>query len=69
MDVFELGVGGLKAGKYLMEDLYVGMKSDFFSGLTRFLARYRITDRLSVEASSSQLDGNAVDVIYEFETD
>lgn len=69
LDVFNLGVGGLKAGKYLMEDLYVGMKSDFFSGLTRFLARYQITDRLSVEASSSQLDGNAVDVIYEFETD
>ncbi|WP_072575872.1 translocation/assembly module TamB domain-containing protein [Suttonella ornithocola] len=69
LDVFDLGVGGLKAGKYLMKDLYVGMRSNFFTQVTQFLARYQVTDRLSIEASSSQKDGNAIDAIYQFKKD
>lgn len=69
LDVFDLGIGGLKAGKYLMKNLYIGMKSDFFNNVTKFLARYKVTDRLNIEASSSQKDGNAVDMTYHFETD
>ena len=68
LDVFDIGIGGLKAGKYLFRDLYVGMKSDFFSGITKFLTRYRLTKRLSVEASAQALE-NVVDFLYEFETD
>lgn len=68
LDVFDLGIGGLKAGKYLLKDIYVGVKSDFFSGVTKFLARYQITDRLSVEASNSNKDGSAIDMTYQFET-
>lgn len=67
LDVFELGIGGLKAGKYLLEDVYIGMQSDFFTSITKFLTRYQITDRLSVEASAQPLE-NAVDFSYEFET-
>ncbi|MBR1374560.1 MAG: translocation/assembly module TamB domain-containing protein [Cardiobacteriaceae bacterium] len=67
LDVFELGVTGLKAGKNLGEDIYVGMKSDFFTSITTFLARYQINSRLSLEGSSSQKDGSAIDLLYEFE--
>ena len=67
LDVFELGVSGLKAGKNLGEDIYVGMKSDFFNSITTFLARYQINSRLSLEGSSSQKDGSAIDLLYEFE--
>ena len=68
LDVLDIGIGGLKAGKYLFRDLYVGMKSNFFSGITRFLTRYRLTRRLSLEASAQALE-NVVDLLYEFETD
>ncbi len=68
LDVFDIGIGGLKAGKYLFRDLYVGMKADFFSGITKVLTRYRLTKRLSVEASAQALE-NVVDFLYEFETD
>lgn len=67
LDVFDIGIGGLKAGKYLLRDLYVGMQSNFFTGITRFLARYRLTRRLSLEASA-QAEESVVDLLYEFET-
>ncbi|WP_143324887.1 translocation/assembly module TamB domain-containing protein [Rappaport israeli] len=66
LDVFDLGVTGLKAGKYLGEDLYVGMRSNFFTAVTEFVARYQFNKRLSVEATAKQNE-NAVDFLYEFE--
>ncbi|UJF24515.1 translocation/assembly module TamB domain-containing protein [Suttonella sp. R2A3] len=68
LDVFDLGISGLEAGKYLGEDIYVGMQSDFFNAVTEFIARYQFTDRLKAEASTSG-DVQAIDFIYEFETD
>ena len=72
LDVFDLGVSGLKAGKYLTSDIYVGMKSNFFTGVTEFIARYQINKRFSVEASAGaggKSGGNAIDFLYEFEKD
>ena len=74
LDVFDLGVSGLKAGKYLTADIYVGMKSNFFTGATQFIARYQINKRFSVEASAGAGgkdggNGNAIDFLYEFEKD
>ncbi|MDO4776048.1 MAG: translocation/assembly module TamB domain-containing protein [Cardiobacteriaceae bacterium] len=68
LDVFDLGVTGLKAGKYLSEDIYVGMRSNFFTGLTEFLARYQFNRRMSMEVTSSG-DNTAVDFLYQFEKD
>lgn len=68
LDVFELGLSGLEAGKYLGEDIYVGMQSDFFNAITEFIARYQFTDRLRAEATSSG-ESQAIDFIYEFEKD
>ena len=66
LDVFDLGVTGLKAGKYLGKDMYVGLKSNFFTGVTEFIARYQFTEHLIIEASA-QAQERAVDLIYEFE--
>ena len=68
LDVFDLGVTGLKAGKYLGKDMYVGLKSNFFTGVTEFIARYQFTEHLNIEASA-QAQERAVDLIYEFEKD
>lgn len=68
LDVFDLGLSGLKAGKYLSEDIYVGMQTNFFTGITQFLARYQFTDRLSMEVLS-QGSKTAVDFFYQYETD
>lgn len=76
LDVFDVGIGGVKAGKYLLKNIYVGLNSNFFTMVTRFLARYQITDRLSAEAYSQMQSGgdansgqtNGVDLLYEFET-
>lgn len=68
LDVFDLGVTGLKAGKYLSEHIYVGMRSNFFTGLTEFLARYQFNKRMSMEVTSSG-DNTAVDFLYQFEKD
>ena len=68
LDVFDLGVTGLKAGKYLGKDMYVGLKSNFFTGVTEFIARYQFTEHLNIEASA-QAQERAVDLIYEFERD
>ncbi len=68
LDVFDLGVTGLKAGKYLGKDMYVGLKSNFFTGITEFIARYQFTEHLNIEASA-QAQERAVDLIYEFERD
>ena len=70
--MFDLGVSGLKAGKNLTSDIYIGMKSNFFTGVTEFIARYQINKRFSVEASAgagSKSGGNAIDFLYEFEKD
>ena len=68
LDVFDLGVTGLKAGKYLGKDMYVGLKSNFFTGITEFIARYQFTEHLNIEASAQAQD-RAIDLIYEFEKD
>ena len=68
LDVFDLGVSGLKAGKYLGKDMYVGLKSNFFTGVTEFIARYQFTDHLNIEASAQAQD-RAIDLIYELEKD
>ena len=68
LDVFDLGVTGLKAGKYLGKDMYVGLKSNFFTGVTEFIARYQFTDHLNIEASAQAQD-RAIDLIYELEKD
>ncbi|MDO5091276.1 MAG: translocation/assembly module TamB domain-containing protein [Cardiobacteriaceae bacterium] len=68
LDVFDLGVTGLKAGKNLSEDIYVGMRSSFFTGLTEFLARYQFNKRMSMEISASG-DSTAIDFLYQFEKD
>ena len=68
LDVFDLGVTGLKAGKYLGKDMYVGLKSNFFTGITEFIARYQFTEHLNIEASAQAQD-RAIDLIYEFERD
>lgn len=68
LDVFDLGVTGLKAGKYLTEDMYVGMRSNFFTGITEFLARYQFNKRMSMEVSA-QSGNTAVDFLYQFEKD
>ncbi|MBV7434270.1 translocation/assembly module TamB domain-containing protein [Cardiobacteriaceae bacterium TAE3-ERU3] len=67
LDVLDIGVTGMKAGKYLGDDLYVGMQSNFFTALTEFIARYQFSDRLKAEATASGQD-NAIDFIYEFES-
>lgn len=66
LDVFDLGISGLKAGKYLTESLYVGMQTNFFTAVTKFLARYQFSDRFSAEASSNDV-GSGIDFIYEFD--
>ena len=68
LDVFDLGVTGLKAGTDLGKDMYVGLKSNFFTGVTEFIARYQFTEHLNIEASA-QAQERAVDLIYEFERD
>ncbi|MDO4642948.1 MAG: translocation/assembly module TamB domain-containing protein [Cardiobacteriaceae bacterium] len=68
LDVFDLGASGLKAGKYLSKELYVGLKSNFFTGITQFIARYQFTNRFNVEATVESKE-QAVDFLYEFETD
>lgn len=66
LDVFDLGVSGLKAGKYLGKDLYIGLKSNFFTGVTQFIARYQFTNRLNLEATAQEQE-QAVDLLYQFE--
>ena len=68
LDVFDLGVSGLKAGKYIGRDMYVGLKSNFFNRTAEFIARYQFTDHLNIEASI-QADDRALDLIYDIETD
>ena len=68
LDVFDLGVSGLKAGKYIGRDMYIGLKSNFFNKTTEFIARYQFTDHLNIEASI-QADDRALDLIYDIETD
>ena len=68
LDVFDVGVSGLKAGKYLSDKIYVGMRSNFFTGVTEFLARYQFNKRMSMEVTS-QGGNTAVDFLYQFEKD
>ena len=68
LDVFDVGISGLKAGKYLSEDIYVGMRSNFFTGVTEFLARYQFNSRMSMELSSEG-STTAIDFLYQFEKD
>ena len=68
LDVFDVGVTGLKAGKYLSDKIYVGMRSNFFTGVTEFLARYQFNKRMSMEVTS-QGGNTAVDFLYQFEKD
>lgn len=67
LDVLDIGITGMKAGKYLGDDFYVGMQSNFFTAMTEFIARYQFSDRLKAEATANGQD-NAIDFIYEFES-
>ncbi|MDO4435394.1 MAG: translocation/assembly module TamB domain-containing protein [Cardiobacteriaceae bacterium] len=68
LDVLDVNLNGLKAGKNLTEDLYVGLKSDFFTSITEFIAKYHFNKRMRVEASASQ-NNKQVEFIYEYEKD
>lgn len=68
LDVLDINLSGLKAGKNLTEDLYVGLKSDFFTSITEFIAKYHFNKRMRVEASASQ-NNKQVEFIYEYEKD
>lgn len=68
LDVFKLGLDGLKAGKNLSESLYIGMQSSFMNNVTEFLAQYKFNKRLKAEAVASP-NSQSLDFIYEYEKD
>ena len=68
LDVFKLGLDGMKAGKNLSEQLYVGLQSDFLNNLTKFIAQYKFNKRLKMEGAISPT-GQSLDFIYEYEKD
>lgn len=68
LDVLDFSLTGMEAGKNFSKKLYVGMKSDFFSGISEFLANYKINSRLKVKAAAGA-DEMSIDLIRVLETD
>jgi translocation and assembly module TamB len=50
-------------GKYLSPDLYVGYDVGMFNALSTFITRYRLSDSISVEASSNS-ESSGGDLLY-----
>lgn len=68
LDVLDFSLTGLEAGKNFSKKLYAGMKSDFFSGVSEFLANYKINSQYKVEAVANPTE-MSVDLIRVLETD
>lgn len=68
LDVLNISISGLKAGKYLGDKLYIGLNNNFVEATTQFVAKYKFNKRLSVEGSIGQND-QAIDFTYEYEKD
>ena len=57
--------GSYTLGKYLTPDLYVSYGIGLFDAINTFNMRYRLTDKLAVEAASGS--GSSADLIYTIE--
>lgn len=57
--------GSYTLGKYLTPDLYVSYGIGLFDAINTFNMRYRLTDKLAVEAESGS--GSSADIIYTIE--
>lgn len=68
LDVFSLNISGLKVGKNITQDLYLGLNNDFVKSITQFVGRYRFNKRLRLEASASEHE-KLIDFTYEYEKD
>lgn len=68
LDVLDFTLTGMEAGKNLTKALYVGMQSDFFSAVNKFLLNYKISGRTRLESAVSA-DEMSLDLIKVIETD
>ena len=57
--------GSYTLGKYLTPDLYVGYGIGLFNAINTFNMRYRLTDKLALQAASGT--ASSADLIYTFE--
>ena len=57
--------GSYTLGKYLTPDLYVSYGIGLFDAINTFNMRYKLTDKLAVEAESGS--GSSADLIYTIE--
>ncbi len=57
--------GSYTLGKYLTPDLYVGYGIGLFNAINTFNMRYRLTDKLALQAASGA--ASSADLIYTFE--
>lgn len=67
LDAFDLGIDGLKVGKYITSNFYLGMQTKFFEESVEFLAKYKFNRHLSVELKSNN-NSQEVDFLYQGES-
>ncbi len=68
LDVLDISLTGVEAGKNLTKKIYTGVRSNFFDAINQFLLKYKISGKSRIEATVGT-DGVSTDYIREFETD
>lgn len=68
LDVLDVSLSGIEAGKNLNKKIYVGVRSNFFDAINQFLLQYKISGRTNLDATVGT-DGVATDLVKTIETD
>lgn len=68
LDELQFSASGVQFGKNVSDQLYLGLRSNFFTGVSEALAEFRFNDKLILEAVGGSLE-QAADILYTIETD
>lgn len=68
LDVLDISLSGVEAGKNLTKKIYVGVRTDFFDAINQFLLNYNISGRTYLKTAVGT-NGVSTDLVKEIETD